>query len=145
MDDMLRIVNELEIITETNYWESEYALGGFFYLSLNAGGYRLLVPPIHEGSVDEMQTGKVAVISRGPWTAQGKQDAVEIMFDDDSDSPYVLHLDAVQLDRMPMASDQGWKGTLLVYTRELHLALTLPVYYRQVKELPCLKKVPGRL
>jgi hypothetical protein len=139
--NILRVENEFEIIKETNYWDSEYAMRGLFYVSINAGGYRLLVPEKQEFTIKEMVTGKAAIISRGPWTAQGNRDAIEIMFDDASDSPYALHLDAQQFDRLPAASDQGWKGTLLVYTVGLCLALTLPVYYRQVKEIPCLQPV----
>jgi len=140
---LLSVINNHETIIKTNYWESEYASAGYVYLSINAGGYRLLIPPALQPAVREMAASTACVISRGPWPAQDRADAMELLFEDGSDSPYCLHIVPQQLDRLPTAADQGWKGKLLVYTKGLNLEFTRPVYYRQVKELPCLASAPA--
>lgn len=81
------------------------------------------------------------IISRGPWPEQGKQDVIEILFEDGTDNPYAIHLSSESLDRMPLDSDQDRHGQpprwkLTVWTRT-GKALELPCRYRRAKQIPC--------
>jgi hypothetical protein len=130
-------------IIETNYWEHEYAARGLFFLTSNAGAFRLLVPEAHLSAVSEFRTAREVVVSRGPWPERGGREAIEILFDDGTDSPYALHLDARQLDRLPAAGDVGREW---LFTAWVQGAGGRPVRvfehecaYRLVPRLPWLK------
>jgi hypothetical protein len=84
--NILAVENDGQEIRATNYFESEYARRGAFYLSVNAGAFRLLVPPAHESAIEEFRTAKEVVVSRGAWTAQRRKDALEILFDDTTEA-----------------------------------------------------------
>lgn len=145
MSDLIRIDNHGPLITGTNFFRSDLAGAGKLYLSVNAGAFRLLVPPHLEPAVSEMATGTVAVISRGPWPAEGQADALEVMLDDGTDSPWCCHLDTRSVDRLPLDEDAGRGWVLTVWTRPRrvgsrpHKALERPAYYRRVERLPCLR------
>lgn len=134
--------NDAEIIS-TNYWQTEHAARGLFYVSINAGTFRLLVPAVQEGAIAEMATAREVIVSRGAWPDMGKYDALEILFEDGSDSPFVLHLVADQADRMPTDADRDRPGQpprwkCAIWTED-GKKLELPCRYRLVKKIPCLK------
>lgn len=147
MEQFFTVENDGQKIISTNYWESDYAKNGYYFLSLNAGCYRLLVPKNRRDQVKEMKTAKEVVISRGSAMSMmpPKHDAFEILFEDGTDSPFVLTISHEQMDRVPADKDLGWKGTFAVYEE-----LTEPVlrfertYYRKVKSLPYLKPTPDK-
>ena len=141
---MIEIANDGPRITNTNYWETPHAKRGLVYLSINARAYRLLTPPAMEPMLAEIFNAREVVISRGPWPQYNKPDALEIMFEDGSDSPYAVHLLTDQIDRLPQPHDQGWKGTLAIYTATSYVpAWTCDmVYYRTVKQIPWLRPAP---
>ena len=97
------VENDGPIIVNTNYWESEHATAGYAYLTINAGCYRLLMPPGQDQLIQEITTTGVTavVISRGKWTDQGNRDALEIMFEDGTKSPIALHMSLESVDRLP--------------------------------------------
>lgn len=143
MPDLIQIVNNESEIVSTNYWQTENAQRGLFYLSINAGAFRLLVPDIQEAVIAEMATAKEVIVSRGPWPSQNKHDALEFLFEDFTDTPFVLQILPEQADRLPLDSDrdrQGqpprWKFT--VWT-EAGKKLERPARYRLVKKIPCMK------
>jgi hypothetical protein len=142
---ILRIDNHGPLITASNYWRSDLAGGGRLYLSLNAGAFRLLVPSHLEHVISEMATGKHAVVSRGPWPAAKRVDALEILLDDGTANPFAVHLDTNAVDRLPLDSDQGKEWIFTVWCRPRrkgsrpHKALERPAYYRRVNSLPCMK------
>jgi len=143
--DYVKIDNDGQKIVSTNFWETEYALNGYCYLSINAGCYRLLVPKFHKDWLDEIKKAKEVVLSRGPARnlKPPKSDALEIMFEDHTEEPFVITISPEQMDRMPTDADGGWKGFFDIY----YLDAAEPVqhfdrvYYRKVKELPCMKAV----
>lgn len=140
---MIQIENNGAEIIRTNYWSSEHAARGLFYLSINAGAFRLLVPDTWVQETGEWMSAKEVIISRGPWPAQGKSDAIEIIFEDYSESPYVVHIVSEQIDRMPLDTDRDRKGNpprwkFTAWTRKGKI-LELPCRYRIVKKLPFLK------
>lgn len=134
----ITIANKGQMIAHTNYWDSEQAKEGFYYLSWNAGAARLLVPDAVKSSIREMKTGKYVIISRGPWKEHDDIDALELMFEDDSDSPFTLILAAGQTDRMLPETDQGGGFYLIVFTRGGE-KLRLPAKYRKVAAIPSLE------
>ena len=100
-NNLLTIENNGAEIAATNYFESEYAIAGKVYLSVNAGVFRLLLPDNQIHMLEEISTGKEVVISIGKWPEAAKQIAFELMFDDHSDSPFCLHFGSEQVDRVP--------------------------------------------
>jgi len=97
-NEIIQVVNNGLEIEATNFWETEVAAKGRFYVSVNAGTFRLLVPPSQEGQIAEMKTGEKVIISRG---LSNVGDIVEILFDDGSESPYALFLSPRAFDRFP--------------------------------------------
>lgn len=140
---MVTIHNHGPLIVSTNFWETEYATVGKFYVSINGGAFRLLVPPSQEPAIAEMTTAKVVVLSRGPWPAQHRDDAVEILFDDRTENPFALHLTVESFDHLPLDSDAGREWLFTAWTAPRrgrpHKALERPCWYRRVERIPCLK------
>lgn len=93
---MFEIVSDGPLIARTTYWDCELAANGLLYLSWNARTARLLVPDDQRGMLNEMATGREVIISRGPWQTIGGRDALELLFEDDSDSPFCLHIGVEQ-------------------------------------------------
>jgi hypothetical protein len=140
---MIKIENNEQEIISTNYWQTEHAMRGLFYLSINAGAFRLLVPDSWIPEAAEWMSAKEVVISRGSWPAQNKSDAMEILFEDDSDKPYAINIVSEQIDRMPLDNDRDRKGNLprwkfAAWTKTGKI-LELPCRYRVVKNIPYLK------
>lgn len=131
---MIQIVNNGKDLLGTNYWDTPQAQKGFFYLSWNAGAARLLVPNSVENQINEMKTARYVVISRGKWNGR---DALELMFEDGSDSPYCLHLLTEQCDRLLPKTDQGSGFSVDIWTKDGKQE-SFNGKYRTVKELPCL-------
>ena len=137
---MITIVNQGQILKSTNYWDSELARNGYFFLSWNAGAGRLLIPDAHKASIREMKTGREVIISRGKLDGR---DALELMFEDGSDSPYCIHLVAEQCDRLIPDTDQGGGFVVALWTRG-GMKLRIPGRYRVVEALPCLDPWRGQ-
>ncbi len=146
MPEQIIIKNNGPEILETNYWQTSYAQAGKFYLSINSRAFRLLVPIGQEAAVNEMRTAVEIVISRGPWPAAGKAEAVEILFDDYSDAPYSLQLSPEQIDRLPPASDSGREDlTFSAWVRPCNKILEYTAKFRIVSQIPCLDKWKDKL
>jgi hypothetical protein len=133
---MLTIKNDGREITQTNYWDTEHALCGYCYLSWNAGAARLLVPDALQSTLQDMTTAEYVIVSRGPWPEQGGRDALELLFEDGTDSPFCLHLSAEQTDRLLPEEDQG--GLVVSVWTRAGWRLTRPGKYRIVQRIPCL-------
>ena len=143
--DFIKIENDGQKILETNYWQTEYAQNGYFYLSINAGCYRLLIPKNNNSCLAEIETAKEVVISRGPGMGfmPPKADMLEILFEDHTESPYVINIGPEQVERFPSDADRGWKRIFHVYCGN-HDKPALEfekVYYRKVNKIPFLKPV----
>lgn len=132
MNNLITISNNGPELLETNYWDLDHAKKGFLYLSWNAGAARLLVPDSMISQIDEMRTGKYVIVSRGKF--QGRE-ALELLFEDNSDSPYCVHLVTEQTDRLLPDTDQGSGFIVSVWTRS-GKQLQLPGKYRVVDTLP---------
>jgi hypothetical protein len=137
--DLFQIQNAGPEITATNYFELPHAAAGKVLVSCNAGAFRVLVPDSAAGYIEEMRTGLVVIVSRGPWPAEGRDDAFELLFDDHTPSPFALHLSPESFDRLPARGDEGRSFVLSVWTRGPVKQLERPCRYRRVPSIPCLK------
>lgn len=134
---LLHFENQGQKIVDTNFWDSDMARAGYAFVSWNAGAARLLLPDALAPAVREMKSAKYVIVSRGRWTEAGRDDALELLFEDQSQNPYCLHLSKEQTDRLIPEEDQGslW---VVVWTRRGQ-QLRLPGKYRRVASLPCLE------
>ncbi|GAP37880.1 hypothetical protein ABXN37_22410 [Piscinibacter sakaiensis] len=96
----IKIQNDGPELRATNYWDSEQAAAGLCYLTANAGTWRLLVPEAAEGALEEMRTGRSAIIEPSIHLPGRCWDVV---FDDGSDSPFSIAVDRRQVDRPMIA------------------------------------------
>lgn len=135
---MIEIVNDGSRIVSTTYWQTEHARRGMLYLSVNAGAFRLLVPSAIAAEAPEMCRGaRYVLVTRGLY--QGR-DAIELLFEDGSDSPYAVHIDARQVDRIPARGDSGRTDLrFLVYVQPGDLACELPARFRWASPLPYMR------
>lgn len=144
----ITIENHGPLIVGTDYFGSEMARGGKAFLSPNAGAFRLLLPPGWENQIADMRTGKLCVVTRGPWVARGRvlaPDALELMLEDDSEDPWCAHLNAESCAAMPADDWVGRECVLTVWTRSRggtkpHKALERPAVYRKAEKLPWLRQ-----
>lgn len=134
---MLTIGNKGQAIADTNYWGSEHASKGLVFLSWNAGAGRLLIPDCQKPMLREMRSAKHVIVSRGPWTEQGGREALELLFEDGSESPFCIHMLEEQCDRRLPSTEQGGGFYIAVWTRG-GMKLRLPGKYREVKQIPCM-------
>ncbi|MGB6053727.1 MAG: hypothetical protein WBG17_00660 [Burkholderiaceae bacterium] len=130
---MIEIINDGPAIVRTNYWETKHAAAGYVYGTWNAGALRLLIPDSMLDQIAEMRTGRLAVVTRG--ALMGRPDALEVLFDDDSDAPYALHIVREQIDRIVPESDAGSGIVVTVWSRMGKLA-EWPGHYRVAAALP---------
>jgi hypothetical protein len=135
----LEIHNHGHLIISTNYWQSEHAAAGKFYASVNAGAIRLLVPQSRRADIEDMRAAKQVILSRGPWPEQMLPDAVEILFDDLSDNPYVLHLSHESFDLLPAESDQWIISVWDEKKGRPHKSIERPCQWRRVPRIPWLR------
>jgi len=134
---MIYIENDGQAIAGTDYWESEWSARGLAMISMNAGAFRILVPDSMAPQVADMQTAREVIISKGRY--QGKQ-AYEILFDDHTDTPYSLLLDARQFASLqPADSEHGKEVRISVWVRGPQRVLDMPARFRVVRRLPCLR------
>lgn len=135
---MLEIINKGPELARTNYFDSEHAAKGLYFLSWNAGAGRLLVPDSRLPEMVEMKTATYVIVSRGPWPERGGREGIELLFEDGSDAPFCLHLSVEQCDRLLPEIDQGGGFELVVWTRSGRGA-AWPGKYRQVTQIPSLE------
>lgn len=135
---MFTIQNRGQAILSTNYWYSEHAKAGLYYLSWNAGAGRVLVPDSQKASLREMKGAHEVIVSRGSWVDQGNRDALELLWEDGSEAPFCLHLVAEQCDRLIPEEQQGGGFFITVWTRGGAKG-RWPGRYRTVPEIPYLK------
>lgn len=143
--------NHGPLVASSTYWGSEEEREGKYYLTPNAGVFRLLVPRGRSAQVAEIRTAKEVVISIGAVTHPGQlglplgKQMSEILFDDRTDDPFVLNLSfPEQWERQPLEADfslffefTAWedrRGTP-------HKIISRPCYLRRA-DIPCLKPWP---
>lgn len=111
--NLITIENDGNIIRKTNFWDTAWAKKGLFFLSGNAGAWRLLVPDKCQIQLPEMATGKYAEME---LSAYAGVPAVTIWFEDGTRSPFRLLLDLRSVNRMITPTKS--RSPLLIYTRK---------------------------
>lgn len=97
----ITIKNDGKKIIETDYFDSELNQAGKFFLSINAGAFRLLVPDVFSEIIHkELQLAEYIEFSKG-------ETFVNILFEDHSDNPYQIQMTHNSLDRIPAEGDRG--------------------------------------
>lgn len=135
----ITIENHGPLIVATNYWESDTERAGKLFCSTNAGAVRVLLPRSAFGLVGECRTAECVILSRGPWPAAGKDEAVELLFDDGSDAPFALHLSAESFDLLPAEPEPGHEWIVSLWTLKKdkpHKALERACKWRRCEKLP---------
>lgn len=130
--------NGTEII-QTNFWNSSVAKAGKFYLSINAGCIRVLLPDQMSSAVNEMQGSDYVIVTQG--SLHGKL-ALEMLWEDHSKSPFCLYTSVAAMDRGLPAIEAGREIQVSVYTKK-GKAQTFKAHLR-VAPLPCLKPLRGK-
>ena len=140
------IDNHGALIVASNYWGSDLEQCGGVILSPNAGGIRLLWPRAMRAAIEDMRQAEYAICSVGPWPAEGIEKAVEILFEDRSDTPYSLCLSPAQCLLIPGEPEPGREWVLSVWDLKKnrpHKALERRCYWRRVESIPCMKPSRG--
>jgi len=152
---MIVIRNNGKEIIGTNYFDTDDAKRGLAFLSMNGGGIRLLLPDkvpeyilgtdssaeYADDLVDGMKTANHVVLSRGSSKSFQKQDMLEILFEDHSNTPYCFYMTVEQCHALPRNQDIGYELDFSVWTRD-GKQLSKPCYYRTVNDIPCMKPFP---
>lgn len=135
----IEIGNQGGELVSTNYWDSHMAKAGLLYLSWNARVARILLPDKCISMLREIKTGKYCIISQGPQITYNRSaGAVELLFEDLTDSPFSLQLGAAQVDRRVDCTkpQEGFNVTVWSSSGKLH---SMPGKLRKATHLPCLK------
>jgi len=122
---VIEISNDGAAIVSTNFFETEQAKAGKFFVSMNDRCFRLLLPVklVKAGFLEEMKTGQVVEIER-------EGDSLAFWFVDGSDSPFQVKTNAYGLDLLPASSDAGRSDlTFAVYVDGPKKVLELPAKY----------------
>ncbi len=127
--------NKGQALAGTNFWDSDHARAGYFFLSWNAGAARLLVPDSQKSVIREMKS-RYVIISRGRYE---DREALEVLFEDGTDTPYSMLIGAEMTDRLIPEADQGGGLVVTIWTRG-GMKLRLPGKYRVVGNLPDLSE-----
>lgn len=140
------VSNHGPLITASNYWGSETEQAGKVWCSVNAGCIRVLVPRDTRALISDCRGGQYAVLSRGPWPAMRLADAVEIMWEDGSSSPFAMHLSPEAFDLLPGPPGAGAEWTIAVWDCKKgrpHMAVQRRCYWRRVPRLPWMQPWEG--
>jgi len=138
----ITVQNHGPLIVASSYWGSAIEEAGKVWVSTNAGAIRVLVPRVVRRVIEDMRSAKHVICSRGPWPAGGKQDAMELLFDDGTDSPFSLHVGPESVDLFPGEPEAGRSWVCSVWDWKKgkpHKAVERPCHWRRVPTLPWLK------
>ena len=125
-------------LTDTDYWDSELCKNGFYYMAFNNGVYSLLIPEAKTDILDEIRQAHAVVITKGNY--KERRNCFEIMFDDSSETPFMMILESEQVLLHPTEEHKGWKGIFIIYIGDLRKKCQFDsVYYRTAENIPFLK------
>lgn len=135
--DLILIENNGAAIASSNFWDTVQAQRGLVFLSWNAGSGRLLLPDSQRHLLEDMRTAQFVIVSRGIWTIMDSRVGLELLFEDESDAPFAIHIVENQFDRDLPATNESGGFAVTVWTRDGE-QLRLPGKYRRVDSIPCL-------
>lgn len=115
----LIIKNKGKEILDTNYFDSELNINDKFYVSINAGAFRLLVPDKHVNEIKrELELAKEITITRKMFHKGNGIQGFEILIDDNSDYPFYLQLSENAFDRKPSSFNENKSFVFSAWYRE---------------------------
>ena len=111
---------------------------GYCRFSVNAGCIRLLLPEKTLFSLEDdvLDGARYVIVTRGMYHGQ---DAYEVLFEDNSASPFAIHTLANQWDRLIPQSESGRKGIPFHVYRNGSLVRKMAARFRTAPRLPCLR------
>jgi hypothetical protein len=131
-EQLISIDNHGPELAATDFWQSQYAAAGLYFLSTNAHCFRLLVPPKQEHRIPEMLSGvREVILTRGSLAGR---DSIEVMFEDDSPSPLCVHLEVRMCDRVWPPEDDGHQVQFAIYTQHGKVGEFERCYLRRTNE-----------
>ena len=131
----IEILNNGSNIVKTNFFNSEYAKNGNFFLSTNEDCVRLLVPGSEAKTVKGYcKDTEYIILSRGPWPKRNLEDAIEILFENQRTKRPAIHLPATACDGLP---GEGGVWRFALYLRA-GKKFECPLFFRKVTKIPCL-------
>jgi len=138
---MLVIENDGQNIVSSNFWDTELNDAGKLFVSVNAGAIRVLVAGTKEAAIQDMETAKYCIVSRGPWPEVGVHDAIELMWDDESDCPFAVQLTPASCDLLPGEPTGGrtWIcSSWILQDGRPTKVVERECHWRRVSRIPCL-------
>lgn len=130
-------------VATTSYWRTVGAREGMYYLQWSPAGAHLLVPRLCLSDTLDMMLCKEVVISSGCMPEfVDRGEVYEVMFDDGSDAPFAIHMDADDfsskdsIDRSQWAPEHGSNLTIEVVPEVGVDRFTKICRYREVDLLP---------
>jgi len=141
---MINIVNNGPELVSTNYWDTKFGSSHFAF-GANAGTMRLLLSTNLEGDIYGMLEGcDYVVVSTIPDPAE-RNLSIEFLFEDHSNSPFVLHSCAgAALGLFPKADPTPVERPLTLWVKGPRKVATLRAFIRRVPRLPWLKPLRFR-
>lgn len=134
----IKIENNGPEIVATNYWDTEIGRN-YYAVTANAGCLRVLVPKNKEHLIKDMVACEYAVVSTLASPSLGKL-SLEILFEDQSDSPFSLQLTAgAVLGFFPKADPKPIERTLTLWVSGLRKVATIRAFTRTAPRIPYLK------
>ena len=128
-------------ILETNFFTSDICRSGKFFVSINEGAIRLLLPDRWLANVlSEIRDSGYSIFTRAPAL-----NMAEILFEDETDSPYSLQFSENCMDRLPPIADDGRNDlTLSIWSGDssgkVTCQRTMPCRFRVADRIPYLKR-----
>ena len=142
----IETANHGPLILSSTYWGSAIEELGKLWISTNAGAIRVLVPRSMRRVIEDMRAAKYVICSRGPWPEQRRADAMELLFEDGTDSPFSLHVGPESVDLFPGEPEAGKQWVCSVWDckkNKPHKATERKCFWRRVSSLPWLKPLEG--
>ncbi len=113
------IKNDGKEIISTNYFDSKLNKRGKYYISLNAGAFRLLIPDVYVDEIKrELKLAKRIVITRKALQIDAEVQGFEILLDDKSEDPYIFQFSENSFDRIPEKNDENKTFFFSAWIRE---------------------------
>ena len=138
------ITNNGPEVISTNFWDKDFLPGKAYYVSINAGAFRLLIQKKAEFLIPQMTENVTEVIiTEGEF--EGCPGGFEVMFEDGSPTPFALHIGSEAFQTLPGPRDYIKDRTYVFSVwkagpnKNPVKCLELPARLRKSKRLPYMK------
>jgi len=139
LNALFQIINDLQSLEFTDYWETLSAQSGLLFLSWNACACRILIPDTQKYILAEMESAHTVIVSRGPFVKNGL-DTIELLFERENLDPYVLTIPSCQSDKLFQITGDGLQLAVIPWTQD-GAEFIFPAKYRIVNQIsyhkPC--------